>query len=163
VLAGAARPTGLSTWLSYDDLERLVVAALTAPVVGHTVIYGMSANRSLWWDNRSASHIGIVPRDSGEPWRAELEAAQPAVDRNDPVTLCRGGPFVTLGPFQINRTAGRSAQAVAAGCSWPMVKRISSQPTRRHLSRAATLRARAPGPRPGRGPRRIHEEGGERW
>ena len=26
----------LATWLSYDDLERLVVASLTAPVVGHS-------------------------------------------------------------------------------------------------------------------------------
>ena len=32
----------LATWLSYDDLERLVVASLTAPVVRHTVVYGMS-------------------------------------------------------------------------------------------------------------------------
>ncbi len=30
----------LATWLSYDDLERLVVASLTAPVVGHSVVYG---------------------------------------------------------------------------------------------------------------------------
>ena len=30
----------LATWMSYDDLERLVVSSLTAPVVGHTVIYG---------------------------------------------------------------------------------------------------------------------------
>ena len=34
----------LATWLSYDDLERLVVASLTAPVVGHSVIYGFSDN-----------------------------------------------------------------------------------------------------------------------
>ena len=32
----------LTTWLSYDDLERLVVAGLTAPVVGCSVVYGMS-------------------------------------------------------------------------------------------------------------------------
>ena len=30
----------LATWMSYDDLERLVMSSLTAPVVGHTVIYG---------------------------------------------------------------------------------------------------------------------------
>ena len=34
----------LATWMSYDDTERLIVAALTAPVVGHSVIYGMSDN-----------------------------------------------------------------------------------------------------------------------
>ena len=32
----------LATWLSYDDLERLVLASLTAPVVGHSVVYGLS-------------------------------------------------------------------------------------------------------------------------
>ncbi|MBL8341372.1 MAG: NAD(P)-dependent oxidoreductase [Rubrivivax sp.] len=90
---------GLSSYLSYDDLERLVVAALTAPVVGHTVIYGVSANRSLWWDNRPASHLGFTPRDSSEPWRAELEAAQPHIDHTDPVSIYQGGPFVTMGPF----------------------------------------------------------------
>jgi len=46
----------LATWMSFDDLERLVVAGLTAPVVGHSVIYGMSDNRVVWWDNTSAAH-----------------------------------------------------------------------------------------------------------
>jgi len=48
----------LATWLSYDDLERLVAASLTAPVVGHSVIYGLSDNTTRWWDNTSAAHIG---------------------------------------------------------------------------------------------------------
>ena len=38
----------LATWLSYDDLERLVVASLTAPVVGHSIVYGMSDNLAGW-------------------------------------------------------------------------------------------------------------------
>src|SRR4030095_13019720 len=74
----------LSTWLSYDDLERLAVPSLTAPVVGHTVIYGMSANRGTWWDNRYAAHIGYRPEDSSEPYRAALEAAPPPHARDDP-------------------------------------------------------------------------------
>lgn len=89
---------GLSSYLSYDDLERLVRAALTAPVVGHTVVYGVSANRSLWYDNRSASHLGYVPQDSSEPWRAELEARE-AVDPSDAAARHQGGAFVTMGPF----------------------------------------------------------------
>jgi uronate dehydrogenase len=89
---------GLSSYLSYDDLERLVVAALTAPVVGHSIIYGMSANRSVWWDNRSASHLGYAPQDSSEPWRDGFEAAQPLLDRSDP-EVYQGGPFVKMGPF----------------------------------------------------------------
>ena len=77
----------LATWLSYDDLERLVVASLTAPVVGHSVIYGMSDNAAVWWDNTPARHIDYRPQDSSEPFRADREARQPVLDLNDPATL----------------------------------------------------------------------------
>lgn len=90
----------LATWLSYDDLERLVVASLTAPVVGHSIVYGMSDNRITWWDNTSARHIGFRPQDSSEPWRAAREAAQPALDRGDPAVIHQGGAFVRMGPFE---------------------------------------------------------------
>jgi uronate dehydrogenase len=90
----------LATWLSYDDLERLVVAGLTAPVVGHTVIYGMSDNTTTWWDNTSARHIGYRPKDSSEQFRVAVEARQPELDMTNPVTLYQGGGFVTKGPFR---------------------------------------------------------------
>jgi len=89
----------LATWLSYDDLERLVWAALTAPAVGHTVIYGMSDNVTTWWDNTPARHIGYRPRDSSEAFRAALEARQPHIDPTQPAALHQGGSFVTKGPF----------------------------------------------------------------
>jgi len=90
----------LATWLSYDDLERLVVASLTAPVVGCSVVYGVSDNTTTWWDNTSATHIGYRPRDSSERFRAALEARQPTLDRSDPATLFQGGGFVVKGPFE---------------------------------------------------------------
>jgi uronate dehydrogenase len=31
----------LATWLSYDDLHRLVTACLTTPMLGHSIIFGM--------------------------------------------------------------------------------------------------------------------------
>jgi len=89
----------LATWLSYDDLERLVVAALTAPAVGHTVVYGMSDNRLTWWDNTPARHVGFRPQDSSEPFRAQVEARQPRIDLTDPAAVCQGGAFVKMGPF----------------------------------------------------------------
>lgn len=89
----------LATWLSHDDLERLVWAALTAPVVGHTVIYGMSDNVTTWWDNTPARHVGFRPRDSSEPFRAALEARQPHIDPTQPAAQYQGGAFVTKGPF----------------------------------------------------------------
>jgi uronate dehydrogenase len=89
----------LATWMSFDDLERLVVASLTAPVVGHSVIYGMSDNTTTWWDNTPAKHIGYRPRDSSEPFRAALEARQPRIDPSDPVAKFQGGGFCVKGPF----------------------------------------------------------------
>jgi len=90
----------LATWMSFDDLERLVVACLSAPVVGHSIVYGISANRTVWWDNTSARHLGYVPEDSSEVFRAEVEARQPAIDLADPVNLYQGGGFVRQGPFE---------------------------------------------------------------
>ena len=67
----------LATWLSYDDLDRLVTACLTTPVLGHAIVYGMSDNTNVWWDNTSARHIGFRPQDSSEalPRRAGGQAA----------------------------------------------------------------------------------------
>ncbi len=89
----------LATWLSHDDLERLVVAALTAPCAGHTVIYGTSDNATRWWDNTLAGHIGYRPKDSSEPWRAAIEAAHPHPEPDDVTLLYQGGAFVQLGPY----------------------------------------------------------------
>ena len=90
----------LATWLSYDDLERLVVASLTAPVVGHSIVYGMSDNTTTWWDNTPARHIGFRPKDSSEPFRAAREASQPSLDRHDPTVRLQGGGYVAMGPFE---------------------------------------------------------------
>ena len=53
----------LATWLSYDDLHRLITACLTTPVLAHTIIFGMSNNSVTWWDNAQARHVGYVPKD----------------------------------------------------------------------------------------------------
>jgi uronate dehydrogenase len=90
----------LATWLSYDDFERLVLACLTAPVVGHSIVYGMSDNATTWWDNTPARHLGFRPRDSSEPFRADRESRQPKLDPADPATLYQGGAFVRAGPFE---------------------------------------------------------------
>ena len=89
----------LATYLSYDDLERLVVASLTAPVVGHSIVYGVSDNARTWWDNTPARHLGFRALDSSEPFRAAVEAAAVAPS-GDPATIYQGGAFVVRGPFQ---------------------------------------------------------------
>ena len=88
----------LHTWLSFDDLERLVLAALHAKGVGHTTICGVSANPHVWWDNASADHIGYVPRDSSAPFAAQVERDTPPGDPNDPAVVYQGGAFVKPEP-----------------------------------------------------------------
>lgn len=90
----------LATYLSYDDLERLIMAALMSPVVGHSVIYGVSDNAVTWWDNSSARHVGYRPQDSSDPFKAVLEARQPRIDMANPAAVHQGGGFVTQGPFE---------------------------------------------------------------
>jgi uronate dehydrogenase len=89
----------LATWLSYGDLHRLVTACLTTPVLGHTIIFGMSDNPVTWWDNRLARHIGYQPKDSAETYREAIYARTPQPDLTDPTVQHQGGAFVRPGPF----------------------------------------------------------------
>lgn len=88
----------MSTWLSYDDLTHLLERCLYAPNVGHTVVYGMSNNRDVWWDNSQAAHLGFTPKDSSEVFRDKVEA-QPMPAADDPARIYQGGAFVVAGPF----------------------------------------------------------------
>jgi len=89
----------LATWLSYGDLHRLITACLTTPVLGHSIIFGMSANAVTWWDNRRARHIGYVPRDSSDVFRDAVFARTAPPDPADPAAIYQGGGFVKAGPF----------------------------------------------------------------
>ncbi|MBQ0830340.1 NAD-dependent epimerase/dehydratase family protein [Streptomyces tagetis] len=88
----------LSLWLSPADCARLLHAALTAEDVGHTVVYGSSANTRLWWDLTSARALGYEPRDDSEPYAARLLAEQGELDPDDPAQSRLGGHFVTDPP-----------------------------------------------------------------
>ncbi|MDP9126252.1 MAG: NAD(P)-dependent oxidoreductase [Pseudomonadota bacterium] len=88
----------LHTWMSFDDMERLVLAALAAKDVGHSIVCGVSANPHVWWDNASAAHIGYVPQDSSAPWAAEIERGTSPGDPTDPAFIYQGGAFVRQGP-----------------------------------------------------------------
>ena len=91
----------MSTWLSFDDLTHLIERSLFTPDVGHTVVYGASANRDVWWDNRFAAHLGYQPKDSSEVFRDKVEA-QPMPAADDPAMVYQGGAFVASGPFGDN-------------------------------------------------------------
>ncbi|MDB5414348.1 MAG: NAD(P)-dependent oxidoreductase [Rubritepida sp.] len=63
----------LSTWLSYPDLLRLVMACTDAPRLGHAVIWGASANPGSWWARDHRERIGWAPQDNAEDFRATIE------------------------------------------------------------------------------------------
>jgi uronate dehydrogenase len=88
----------MSTWLSYADLTRLIERGLLADAIGHSIVYGMSANKDIWWDNRQAERLGFTPTDSSEVFRDEIET-QPRPAPDDPVAVYQGGAFVAQGPF----------------------------------------------------------------
>lgn len=89
---------GLSTWLSLPDLARLVASALTAPDVGFTVAYGISANTRRWYDTQAAwDRIGYSPQDDSEAFAPQVQhIVQPA---GTPMARLQGGIFLDIGPF----------------------------------------------------------------
>ena len=89
----------LATWLSYDDLHRLITACLTTPVLGHSIIFGMSDNAVTWWDNSRANHVGYQPQDSSDIFRDAVYARTTPPDLDDPVAQFQGGGFVKAEPF----------------------------------------------------------------
>ncbi|WP_046236381.1 MULTISPECIES: NAD-dependent epimerase/dehydratase family protein [Pseudomonas syringae group] len=88
----------MSTWLSFADLTQLIERSLYTPDVGHTVVYGVSDNKTVWWDNRLASKLDYTPKDSSEVFREKVDA-QPLPAADDPAMLYQGGAFVASGPF----------------------------------------------------------------
>ena len=89
----------MASWLSYDDLHDLLRRSLFTPGVGHTIVFGASANALTWWDNRHAAVLGFEPRDSSEQFRAKVEAVPPPA-AGDPVAVLQGGVFTQAGPFE---------------------------------------------------------------
>ena len=88
----------LETWLSPADCARLVHAALTAPDVRHTVVYGTSANTRGWWDLAPARALGYEPQDDSEAYAAEVVAEHGELVPGTPEHGFLGGAFTTVQP-----------------------------------------------------------------
>ncbi|MCJ8142521.1 NAD(P)-dependent oxidoreductase [Ancylobacter sp. A5.8] len=92
----APKPTQarhLSTWLSLDDLMRLIEAGLRVERLGCRVAWGVSANARSWWRHTDPS-LGYEPQDDAEAFAAALEH----LPEPDPVTAhYQGGPFCAIG------------------------------------------------------------------
>ena len=107
VRIGSCLPTpnnarGLSTWLSYPDLARMMIRCILAERVGHAVIWGASANPASFWAQDHRDRIGWQPEDSAETYRAEIEK----VVTDDPVEERYQGGFYC--PIEYSRKGGFS-------------------------------------------------------
>ena len=85
----------LSSWLSYNDLIKLVIKAIDTPYTGYTVIYGISNNDRKNVDNSNASHIGYIPEDNAEIFAEEILQKDLTEELNDKGNQCHGGAFAS--------------------------------------------------------------------
>ena len=82
----------LATWMSPDDMIRLIERFVRAPRLGHAIVYGASANHEDWWDNSRTGYLGWVPQETSEPFRDRvLPDERP--DPEDPAVKYQGGVF----------------------------------------------------------------------
>ncbi len=87
----------LWSWLSFADMVRLTRAALLAPRVGFSVVYGTSDNAQRGVSNAGAEHIGFRPLDSADRFAAEVMSRS---ERPDPGAIgvrVVGGGFAATG------------------------------------------------------------------
>jgi len=89
-------PRALGSWLSYDDLIHLVEQSINTPIVGFTVVYGVSDNDRATVDNAKASFLGYRPKDNAEQFAASVLAEAPLADPNDAGQMRQGGPFASV-------------------------------------------------------------------
>lgn len=94
--APATNARSIGTWLSYDDLIHLVERSVNSPVVGFSIVYGISDNDRAVVDNTKAGHLGYRPKDNAEQFAKEIFASTPPLDNKDLANLCIGGPFATV-------------------------------------------------------------------
>ena len=86
----------LSTWISHEDMVRLVRTGLDAPELGFAVVYGASANQRSWWDNRLATRLGYAPRDDAQAWANTLLAQDPPEPGGPTAMRHQGGIYTEM-------------------------------------------------------------------
>ncbi|MEM9715336.1 MAG: NAD(P)-dependent oxidoreductase [Pseudomonadota bacterium] len=105
----------LGTWLSYDDMERLVMSAIQAQVTGFSVVYGVSDNDRAPVDNSKAGHLGYAPQDNAEQFAKEIMKSAPKGDPTDPAQFYVGGPFAAVDLGQSGMDAMRALNKKTTG------------------------------------------------
>ena len=83
----------LSTWLSYDDLIRIVIQSTKIKKLGFEIIYGVSNNKRLNVDNTNATRkLKINIKDNAEKFLNKLKQKLD-IKKDKPGDQYLGGPF----------------------------------------------------------------------
>ena len=90
----------LATWMSQDDFVSLIERIFLVPRLGCPVIYGVSDNDTIWWDNRHVSYLGWKPKDNGETFRSKLDQTQTIPAADAPDMVYHGGKFTAEPVFK---------------------------------------------------------------
>ena len=84
----------LATWLSFDDLARLMVRCIEAERTGCCIVWGNSANARSWWRDDARAELDWVPQDTADIF----EGAVGAKVSGDPVVEShQGGAYCAMG------------------------------------------------------------------
>jgi uronate dehydrogenase len=70
------------------------IDALFTNRVGHAIVYGVSNNRVLWWDNTKASFLGYRPQDSWAQFEGRFPVQTPTNELEDRAQRFQGGVFM---------------------------------------------------------------------
>ena len=62
----------LSTWLSYEDLGRLMIKCGEAETVGYKIIWGASNNSRTFWRRDARADVGWTPQDRADAYAEKL-------------------------------------------------------------------------------------------
>jgi uronate dehydrogenase len=90
----------LATWMSYRDFIELIDRSLHVSRTGYLVVYGISDNDEVFWDNKAARVLGYRPQDNAEMFREKIEANTPTPNPADAAVRFVGGGFCAAGHFE---------------------------------------------------------------
>ncbi|MCA8926887.1 MAG: NAD(P)-dependent oxidoreductase [Alphaproteobacteria bacterium] len=85
----------LSIWISPRDMAQLCRIGLEHPDIRYEIVFGVSDNDRTFYDNANAYRLGYKPQDCAEDHAAEVLAAEPPADPDDPAEIYQGGTFVS--------------------------------------------------------------------
>ncbi|WP_424975380.1 NAD-dependent epimerase/dehydratase family protein [Dinoroseobacter sp. S124A] len=94
--AQVSNSRAVGSWLSYDDLVHLVERAISTPITGFSIVYGVSNNDRAPVDNAKAQHLGYRPKDNAEQFAEAIYAQDGPLDPHDPANTHHGGPFAAV-------------------------------------------------------------------